>query len=125
MKLQISGQQWRLRVSEDELQQLRDGDALVSTSTLPGDAVFRFELALSPVSHASIGKDDKSWKILLPVAAVEAYVQRLPCREGVDFVLPGGMDEPLELAFEVDVRDSARRRGAGARRRGERAARPE
>ena len=116
MKLQISNQQWRLRVSEDELQQLRDGHALISTSTLSDDAVFRFGLELAPASQAGVVTDDGSWRISLPAAPVEAYVQRLPCRDGLDFVLPGKADAALQLTFEVDVRDSARRRGAGARR---------
>ncbi|TAL92985.1 MAG: hypothetical protein EPN69_07720 [Rhodanobacter sp.] len=116
MKLQISDQQWRLRVSEDELQRLRGGHALVSASTLPGDAVLRFVLELVPTSQASVGRDGDSWKFSLPAASVDAYVERLPCRDGVDFVLPGGSDVALQLAFEVDVRDSVRRRGARPRR---------
>ncbi len=117
MKLQISDQQWRLRVSEDELQRLREGHSLVSTSILPGDAFLRFVVELVPAPQASIGKEGDSWRFSLPAASVDAYVERLPCREGVDFVLPGGTDVALQLAFEVDVRDSVRRRGAGSRRR--------
>ncbi len=117
MKLQISGQHWRVRINEDELQRLRDGHALSSVSMLPDDAVFRYLLELVPASQASVGRDDDSWKISLPAAAVDAYVQRLPCRDGVDFVLPATTDTALELAFEVDVRDSVRQRGARPRRR--------
>lgn len=117
MKLQINGQQWRLRVSEDELQRLRDGHALISASTLPGGAAFRFQLDLTSTPQASLCSDGDTWKFLVPAAPVEAYVQRLPCREGLDFALPVSADVTLELAFEVDVRDSARRRGARLRRR--------
>lgn len=116
MKLQISGQQWRLRVSEDELQQLRDGVALVSTSILPGQVTLRFELELVPASLASVVNDGGHWKISLPAALIDAYVQRLPCREGADFVLPVGANMALALVFEVDVRDSVRRRGPASRR---------
>lgn len=118
MKLQINGQQWRLRISEDELQRLHEGRALVSTSSLPGNTAFRFELELVPALQARVSKDGDSWKFSLPTASVDAYVQRLPCRDGVDFVLPGGTDVPLQVVFEVDVRDSVRRRGVGSRRRG-------
>lgn len=116
MKLQVNGQQWRLRVSEDELQRLRDGDSLTSTSLLPGDAVFRFALELAPLAQASVQRDADGWKFAIPAALVDAYVQRLPCRDGLDFVLPVNADLTLELAFEVDVRDSVRQRGAGAHR---------
>lgn len=119
MKWQISDQQWRLRVTEDELQRLREGHTLTSTTALPGNAVFRLRLALAAVAQAHIehdaDHDGDDWKISLPTASVEAYVQRLPCRDGVDFVLPVGTDTTLELAFEVDVRDSIRHRGVRPR----------
>ncbi len=49
-------------------------------------------------------------------ASVEEYVQRLPCRDGVEFTFPAAGDVALELVFEVDVRDSVRRRGVVPRR---------
>lgn len=116
MKLQISDQQWRVRVNEDELQRLREGHVLTSTSALADDAVLRFVVELVPAPQASVGRDGGSWKFSLPAAAIDAYVARLPCREGVDFVLPGGTGAALQLTFEVDVRDSVRRRGARPRR---------
>lgn len=115
MKLQISSQQWRLRVSEDELQTLRYGRSLTSTSVLPGDATFCFKLELVPALEPRVVKTADSWKISLPTASIDAYVQRLPCRDGVDFVLLVGTDTTLDLAFEVDVRDSIRHRGARPR----------
>ena len=117
MKLQVGGQHWRVRINEDELTRLRDGQPLVSTSTLPGNAVLRFELELVPGSQASVASDGGSWKISLPTASVDAYVQRLPCRDGVEFTFPVTGDAALELVFEVDVRDSVRRRGVVPRRR--------
>ncbi|MGP1665174.1 MAG: hypothetical protein ACTS5I_04540 [Rhodanobacter sp.] len=117
MKLQINGQQWRLRISESELQHLREGESLISTSLLPDDATFRFQLQLVPVSQASMQREDSGWKFSIPAAPVDAYVQRLPCRDGLNFVLPvDAANVTFELAFEVDVRDSARQRGAGAHR---------
>lgn len=116
MKLQVNGQQWRLRVSEDELQRLRDGDALSSISLLPDHAAFHLQLELAPVLQAGVQRQDDGWKFVIPAALVEAYVLRLPCRDGLDFVLPVTTDVALELAFEVDVRDSVRQRGVGVHR---------
>jgi len=116
MKLQISGQQWRLRVSEDELQCLREGDSVISKTSLPSGATFSFVLKLNDVSLPSVRAEGDNWSFVVPAALVDDYVQRLPCREGLDFSLPVTGDVTLELAFEVDVRDSVRRRGAGSRR---------
>jgi hypothetical protein len=119
MKLQIHGQQVRLRIDEDELQQLRDGSMLSSSTHLPGGTIFRFLLELSADTDASMIVTAASWRIALPTAAVDAYVGRLPCRDGLDFVLPVAADAKavLGLAFEVDVRDSVRRRGVAPRHR--------
>lgn len=117
MKWQVSRQKWRLRISEDELQHLRIGQPLASTTVLPGGGTFRFLLELAPSAEAGVDRDGDAWKFTLPAASVEAYVQRLPCREGLDFTLPVATDVVLQLIFEVDVRDSVRQRGVGPRRR--------
>ncbi len=116
MKLQINAQQVRLRIDEQELQQLRASSALVGTTVLPSGASFGWQLQLHPGAEASLVVDGKGWQIDLPIAAVDAYVERLPCKKGLDFALPTRGGTPLELVFEVDVRDSVRRRGAPSRR---------
>lgn len=117
MKLQLSDQHWRVRISEDELTGLREGQALISTSSLPGDAALCFAVKLVAADHATVDDHEGRWNIALPASLVEAYVQRLPCREGVTFSVPVSADTVLEIVFEVDVRDSVRRRGVTARRR--------
>lgn len=117
MKLQIGGQQWRLRIDEDELARLRDGQALSSVTFLPDGAAFNFRLALLPVAQAELQRRDDAWSFALPVERVEAYVQQLPCRKGLEFVLPVSATVEWRLLFEVDVRDSVSRRGAPQRPR--------
>ncbi|KZC42302.1 UNVERIFIED_ORG: hypothetical protein RHOFW104R5_12640 [Rhodanobacter sp. FW104-R5] len=63
-----------------------------------------------------VDREGDAWKFTLPAASVEAYVQRLPCREGLDFTLPVAAGVVLQLIFEVDIRDSVRQRGVEARR---------
>lgn len=112
MKLQIQGQLWRLRIDEDELQRLRDGDVLASASILPGDLALRFLLRCFPETQARVTRDDDVWKIALPQSTVEAYAGKLPSRDGIDFTLPADAGGVFRLLFEVDVRDSMRRRSA-------------
>lgn len=116
MKLQINGQQLRLRIDEDELGQLRGGSTLSGITYLPGASVFEWLMQFHGGDGAELSVDDGRWRIALPIAAVDAYVERLPCKEGLDFALPTVGGKTLDLVFEVDVRDSVRRRGVRSRR---------
>jgi hypothetical protein len=116
MKLQINGQSLRLRIEEDELQRLRDGAILTSTTLLPDGGRFLCSLELHPQAAVAFVVDAGAWRIALPRAAVEDYVGRLPCREGLAFQIAIGDADGIRLGFEVDVRDSTRRRVPRPRR---------
>ncbi|MEO8804001.1 MAG: hypothetical protein ABI304_01250 [Rudaea sp.] len=116
MKLQISNQQWRLRIDEAELQRVRDGHGAVSVSVLPDSSELRIVLELAHTTDASVERVGDTWTFILPAADVDAYVQRLPCRDGMNFSFPVRTDFVLQLVFEVDVRDSVRHRGVVPRR---------
>lgn len=116
MKVQLQGQSLRLRIGEDELARLLDGaDVDNLTSAAPGIAL-RQRLRMVPGEIPVFEADGEGWRFGLPEAALRAYVSRLPCRDALEFTLPAGA-EPLALSFEVDVRDSVRRRGPPQRRR--------
>lgn len=115
MKLQITGHQVRLRIDEDELELLRSDGTLSGATPLPAGASFGWHLQLHAGLAATLVADGAHWRIGLPATAVDAYVERLPCKQGLQFALPTGAASPLDLVFEVDVRDSVRRRGAHAR----------
>ncbi len=110
MKLQISGQALRFRIDETELAALLSGAEVVNRTVL-GDAT-QFVQALQLVADEAAALDctDGQWRLRLPRAGVEAYAARLPCRDGLDFRFG-----PLQATFEVDVRDSARKRLGGGR----------
>lgn len=114
MKLQIDGQQWRLRVAEDELQELLAGRCLAVRSVLPTGAVLCVELALAAAAAARFEHHGDAWRIALPAATIAAHAARLPCRDGVAFAFPVRAGVVLALSFEVDVHDSRRRRAAAA-----------
>jgi hypothetical protein len=116
MKLQIDGQQWRLRVDEDELRQLLAGQHLAIRSLLPEANVLGVGLGLTAEAAARFEQLGDGWRILLPAAAIDAYVARLPSRDGVSFACPVRPDDVLTLSFQVDVRDSIRSRRRAPRR---------
>jgi hypothetical protein len=115
MKLQINTQRLRLRIDEDEFGRLRQGEALCSETWLPGQAgVFRWSLRQGdqPLMVADRG----SWRFVLPEASIDDYAKQLPRRKGLEFFLTTETGVEVVLSFEVDVRDSVRRRGVTSHR---------
>jgi hypothetical protein len=111
MKLQIEGQHLRVRIDEDELALLL-ADGVVTARTQFADAfVMGVELRLTHANVAKFAGQASGWTIDLPQAAVREHASRLPTREGLRFILgESGSEDELTLLFDVDVRDSVRRR---------------
>ena len=116
MKVQLQGQSLRLRIGEDELASLLAGERVDNVTGAGAGAVLRQGLAMVQGDAPTFAADGDGWRFGLPEAAVRDYVARLPCRDALEFTLAEG-DAPLALSFEVDVRDSVRRRGPPTRRR--------
>lgn len=111
MKLQIEAQKLRVRVDEEELARLLAGARVESHTRFAAAFHMQVALTLTPQADASLDGQPQAWLIALPLSAVRAHAASLPNREGLHFTLAGAVDEPpLELLFDVDVRDSARRR---------------
>ena len=115
MKVQLQGQSLRLRIGEDELARLLAGEDVVNETRAAG-VVLRQAVRLEPGAAPLFVAGGEEWRFGLPEVALRDYVARLPCRDALEFVLGEG-DATLELAFEVDVRDSVRRRGPPPRRK--------
>lgn len=120
MKLQLQGQSVRLRIDEAELARLLAGETVVNRTVLGAAGCFSQWLVLSAGESAnttsSLVAHDDGWHVELPRAAVEAYASQLPCRHAFAVELDVGGTEPIQLDFEVDVRDSLRARGPSRRR---------
>lgn len=108
MRVQLEGQSLRLRINEDELTQLLGGGAVDNRTDLPDGHVEIQQVSLAP--RIAWQREHTVWHISLPEVDVRALSQRLPSRDGLQFSLstPGG--ETLLIMFDVDVRDSARKR---------------
>lgn len=111
MKMQIDGQKLRVRIAEDELARLLDGHALQSVTRF-ADA-FLIQVTIEPgEGHVPcLTGEASAWRLSLPAAALQEHAARLPSRDGLHFTLSGQTQATsLELLFDVDVRDSVRRR---------------
>lgn len=117
MKVQLQGQQVRLRISEAELARLQAGETVENLTRLPPGLALRQWLRVCEGPQPALLADAEGWGCLLPPAELAAYVARLPCREGLRLRLPlvEGAEEALEIDLEVDVRDSVRSRGVSRR----------
>jgi hypothetical protein len=109
MKLQIEGQRLRFRISETELEHLLGGIGVTDTTRLGPTRERQHQLRLADGSDAMLDWGAESMALCLPRAAVAAYVADLPCRQALRFELGDGAHS-LHIDFEVDVRDSVRRR---------------
>ncbi|MBE1159693.1 hypothetical protein [Dyella acidiphila] len=108
MRVQLEAQTLRLRIDEAELAQLLAGGHAENRTVLPDGRVEIQQVRLA----AELGwqRDDAHWRIDLPDAEVRALSARLPSREGLQFALATAAGGTLQLLFDVDVRDSARKR---------------
>lgn len=116
MKLQFEGQQWRVRIDEDELETLLDGGTVHATSHAAGRFSLRASVTLTAATSPTLEGDAAQWTLTLPEAPVYELSTRLPTRDGLHFLLPAENEaQSLQLRFDVDVRDSARRLKAARR----------
>jgi hypothetical protein len=108
MRVQWEGQSLRLRIDEEELARLLEGGSADNRTSLPDGHV---EMQQVSLSHRIEWKREGMVRhICLPEADVRALSERLPTREGLAFSLSTPSGETLQILFDVDVRDSARKR---------------
>lgn len=110
MKLQLEGQQWRVRVDEDELGRLLGRETVAVESHAAGRFRLYGAVRLHGDPAATLEGDAARWTLTLPEAPVRELAGRLPTRDGLRFELAAASPEhALQVRFDVDVRDSARR----------------
>lgn len=102
MKVQQQGQSLRLRIDETELARLLAGEVVENATRWPDGRVQAQRVVLAAATAWQ--RSDDGWCVQLMDAEVRALASRLPSRDGLSFALDG-----LDLSFDVDVRDSARR----------------
>lgn len=108
MKAQLQSDALRLRLDEDELARLFAGETLRLRTQLHGRPLFALELC---VAEALTFTADAMWRCALPLPALRAYAESLPRRDALALFPDAGDAASLRIDFEVDVRDSRKRRG--------------
>jgi hypothetical protein len=108
MRVQLQGQSLRLRIDEAELAELLAGGTVENVTRWPDGRNERQQLVLA--AQYGWRRGDGNWRMELSDAAVRGLAARLPSRDGLSFELALPGEGVLEVLFDVDVRDSARRR---------------
>lgn len=114
MKVQIQSQTLRLRIDESELARLLAGEVLENQTWLGTPGALSQRLQLHDAAEAMLDGDANALIVKLPRDDVQLLQARLPCRDGLSFSLQT-QALPLQLQFDVDVRDSVRQRGVQRR----------
>lgn len=115
MKIQIQHQSLRVRLDERELAQLLGGEMVENHIALAGQGSWRQVVQLNAQPEPTLAGTPDALTIRLPLEAVKALSERLPCRDGLSWELSVGGNPVLQLQFDVDVRDSVRQRGVNKR----------
>jgi hypothetical protein len=111
MRVQCQDQHLRVRIDEGELALLLAGGTVAGATAGGGAFRMRYALAVAEAGLPRLDGEAADWRLTLPAAPVRELAARLPSRDGLRFELPGADGgAPLELLFDVDVRDSTRRR---------------
>ena len=109
MKVQLEGQTMRLRIVEDELARLLDGDAVDAATSLSPQVVLHWRLLLCNIEAPSLIADADVLCVRLSRDAFKAFASARPRRDGLHFDWTDTGAEPLQVTVEIDVRDSHRR----------------
>ncbi len=110
MRVQQHDQSLRLRIDEAELARLLEGGTVRNDTRWPDNHVQGQRIVLGLA--LAWQRDPEGWCVTLPEVEVRTLAARLPSREGLEFELPIAGHDGLRIRFDVDVRDSARRRMA-------------
>jgi len=108
MRVQLEAQSLRLRIDEAELARLLAGEAVENRTQLPDGRIDSQRLQLGP--DLAWQREHDAWQLVLPATDVRALSERLPSRAGLQFAMSVPGAQALQILFDIDVRDSARKR---------------
>jgi len=110
MRVQLENDTIRVRVDEDELAVLLQGGALSGSTAFGQVFTMRYVVAPIAASVCGLSGDPSAWRVSVPHADLQALKLSLPSKDGLFFEMPGHDSVVTTLRFDVDVKDSLRRR---------------
>jgi hypothetical protein len=114
MKLRLSPGGIRFRVSKAELENLLSGRAISLEVVLPRDHVYRANVRPSVLGKWQLDTDPTGLWLTIPAGELQDLSEALPSREGLQHRFDLTMGAPLEVSFQVDVKDRSSRAATAA-----------
>jgi hypothetical protein len=112
MRVQLEKDTIRVRIDEDELDELLQDVALLGSTAFGAVFTMRYAIDATDGAVCALSGDAHEWRMEVPRAALEELRARLPSKDGLTFDIPGHGSVATTVRFDVDVKDSLRRRRA-------------
>lgn len=110
MRVQLENDTIRVRIDEDELAELLGDVALLGSTAFGRAFTMRYAIDATDAAHCALEGDAHEWRLAVPRAQLLALKARLPSKDGLVFDIPGHDTVATMVLFDVDVKDSLKRR---------------
>ena len=112
MRVQLENDTIRVRIDEDELGELLDNVALLGSTAFGTVFTMRYAIDATGRDTWELSGNAHEWRLEVPRGALADLRSRLPSKDGLEFQIPGHDTVATTVRFDVDVKDSLRRRKA-------------
>lgn len=112
MRVQLEDDTVRVRIDEDELGELLDDIALLGSTAFGTAFTMRYSIDATDGPACTLSGNAHEWRMGVPRRALRDLQSRLPSKDGLVFDIPGYDTVATTVRFDVDVKDSLRRRKA-------------
>lgn len=110
MRVQLENDTVRVRIDEDELAELLGNVALLGSTAFGKAFVMRYSVDATDGDACTLEGNAHEWRLKVPMSELSALQSRLPSKDGLVFDIPGHDTVATTVRFDVDVKDSLRRR---------------
>lgn len=106
MNVRFADRSIRFRVTQEELDRLLSGRAVVLEVPMPRSHVFRANVSSTTLGKWQLESDPTGLWLSLPRGELEQLSQTAPSKEGIDHDFESA-DGKVQVSFEVDVKRRA------------------
>lgn len=106
MNVRFAENSIRLRVTNDEFEQMRLGKAMSLEVPLPRGHAFRCKLNVTANGNWLLDSDPTGLWVSVPRSEINALAEALPSKEGIEHAFATN-DGELQVSLEVDVKRRA------------------
>jgi len=112
MRVQLEDDTVRVRINEDELTELLQDVALLGSTSFGMAFTMRYAIDATDADACTLSGTAHEWRMEVPRGALRELQAKLPSKDGLTFDIPGRDTVATTVRFDVDVKDSLRRRRA-------------